>query len=57
MNSRRLIASPETQDERSYRCNLSAWRGGARHRCPLWVKSGHMRCNKPCPLYPQYRTL
>jgi hypothetical protein len=21
--------------------------------CPLWVKSGHVRCNKPCPLYTQ----
>jgi len=20
---------------------------------PLWVKSRHMRCNRPCPLYPQ----
>jgi hypothetical protein len=20
---------------------------------PLWVKSRHMRCTKPCPLYPQ----
>jgi hypothetical protein len=19
--------------------------------CPLWVKSRHMQCNKPCPLY------
>src|SRR5215510_10202327 len=22
-------------------------------QCPLWVKSRHMRCNRPCPLYPQ----
>jgi hypothetical protein len=22
-------------------------------QCPLWVISGHMRCNKSCPLYPQ----
>jgi hypothetical protein len=22
-------------------------------RCPLWVISGHMRRNNPCPLYPQ----
>jgi len=21
--------------------------------CPLWVKSGHMRRNKSCPLYPR----
>jgi hypothetical protein len=19
--------------------------------CPLWVKSRHLRCNKPCPVY------
>jgi hypothetical protein len=24
--------------------------------CPLWVKSRHMRCTKPCPLYPRKRT-
>jgi hypothetical protein len=23
--------------------------------CPLWVKSGHMRRNKACPLYSQLR--
>jgi two-component system, OmpR family, response regulator len=22
-------------------------------QCLLWVRSRHMRCNKPCPLYPQ----
>jgi hypothetical protein len=22
-------------------------------RCPLWVISGHMQCKKPCPLYTQ----
>jgi hypothetical protein len=21
--------------------------------CPLWVKSGHLQCINPCPLYPQ----
>ena len=26
--------------------------GRVRRQCPLWVKSGHMRCNTPCPLYP-----
>src|SRR5262249_13928038 len=20
-------------------------------RCPLWVKSGHVHCNRPCPLW------
>ena len=23
---------------------------------PLWVKSRHLHCNRPCPLYPQKRT-
>jgi hypothetical protein len=24
--------------------------------CPFWVRSGgHLRCNRPCPLYPQKR--
>ena len=22
-------------------------------QCPLWVKSRHMQCKKPCPLYPE----
>ena len=26
-------------------------------RCLLWVKSGHVQCETPCPLYPQERTL
>ena len=26
-------------------------------RCPLWVKSRHSPMSKPCPLYPQKRTL
>ena len=21
--------------------------------CPLWVISGHMQCNRQCPLYPR----
>ena len=25
-------------------------------KCPLWVKSRHLRCKKLCPLYPQKRT-
>src|SRR5262245_44630181 len=24
-------------------------------RCPLWVKSGHVRCKRACPLYPRKR--
>src|SRR5262249_49285425 len=26
-------------------------------QCPLWVKSGHVHCTSPCPLYPRKRTL
>jgi|KBSMisStandDraft_5_1062788.scaffolds.fasta_scaffold01713_8 hypothetical protein len=25
-------------------------------RCPLWVKSGHVQCNRRCPLYSQKQT-
>src|SRR5262245_50241623 len=25
-------------------------------RCPLWIISGHMRCDDPCLLYTQKRT-
>jgi hypothetical protein len=25
--------------------------------CPLWVRSGHRRAFRQCPLYPQKRTL
>jgi hypothetical protein len=24
--------------------------------CPLWVISGHLHCNRSCPLYPRERT-
>ena len=24
-------------------------------QCPLWVKSRHLQCKTPCPLYPQLR--
>jgi hypothetical protein len=54
MNSRRLIATPR------------AWVGSIvcpqrtplkRHgQCPLWVKSRHLQCINPCPLYPRKRT-
>ena len=27
--------------------------GRERSRCPLWVKSRHLRCKTSCPLYPQ----
>ena len=26
---------------------------GTLNTCPLWVKSGHLQCNKSCPLYTQ----
>jgi hypothetical protein len=32
---------------------LSFLAGKAGNSCPLWVKSRHMRSNKPCPLYTQ----
>jgi hypothetical protein len=25
-------------------------------QCPLWVKSRHLQCINPCPLYSQKRT-
>jgi hypothetical protein len=25
-------------------------------QCPLWVISGHLHCNRPCPLYPPKAT-
>ena len=25
--------------------------------CLLWVRNRHMQCNRPCPPYPQKRTL
>src|SRR5512139_2781886 len=28
---------------------------GVAAQCPLWVKSGHLQCTSPCPLYPQKR--
>jgi len=31
-------------------------RGPDQARCPLWVISGHLQCNSPCPLYPRKRT-
>src|SRR5262245_44248440 len=60
MNSRRLIASSEAKDRASYRPKPSTLesadvRPGTSHRaagrCPLWVKSRHVRCERPCPLW------
>jgi len=55
MNSRRLIASPEAQDKASHRTKLAYWKGLVERpgKCPLWVKSGHVRRKRRCPLYPQ----
>ena len=45
MNSRRFIAAPvrltRLQAQRLAPCEP---------QCPLWVKSGHVRCTSPCPL-------
>ena len=30
--------------------------GRVRRPCPRWVKSGHLRCINPCPLYPPKAT-
>jgi hypothetical protein len=43
MNSRRLIASPEAQARSIVAVQVRAVKGRA--RCPLWVKSGHVRRN------------
>jgi len=32
-------------------CRTTKQKGG----CPLWVKSGHVRCSSLCPLCPQQR--
>src|SRR5215831_842914 len=60
IKSRRLIVVPEAQETTSYRLKLVLRRGtGTRavyaHECPLWVKSRHVQCNRPCPLYPRKR--
>ena len=31
-------------------------RFGRSRPCPLWVRSGHVRCKRSCPLYPRKRT-
>ena len=41
-------------------CSMNEWdylrvRNGP-ERCPLWVKSGHVRCDWRCLLYPRKRT-
>src|SRR5262249_32315158 len=37
-------------------CYIPTGGNSAASRCPLWVISGHVRCNRPCPLYPRKRT-
>jgi len=39
--------------KRTRLCPLTRSKGLGLPRCPLWVKSRHMRCNKSCPLYIQ----
>jgi hypothetical protein len=46
MNSRRRIA-------RHRRRLAHRVIGAVSSRCPLWVKSRHVRRSKSCPLYPQ----
>src|SRR5262249_29579113 len=29
--------------------------GNSGCQCPLWAKSGHVRCKRACPLYPRKR--
>src|SRR5215471_561315 len=59
IKSRRLIVASEAQETTSYRLKLVLRRGTGiavyAHEYPLWVKSGHVRCKKPCPLYPRKR--
>src|SRR6516164_5518250 len=61
IKSRRLIVFPEAQETTSYRLKLVLRRGtGTRavyaHECPPWVKSRHVRCTSPSPLFPQKQT-
>src|SRR5262249_29460302 len=51
MNSRRLIASPEAQDQDIVPAQTSTL-----EKCPLWVKSRLMRCSNACPLYTRKQT-
>src|SRR5262249_52485540 len=57
MNSRRLIAFPEAQDQRIVAAQTSTLEASDVEvsQCPLWVISGHMQCKQPCPLHPQSR--
>src|SRR5215475_531758 len=41
---------PQSKTNESLACGLSKKAG---LRCPLWVKSRHMQCKAPCPLYPR----
>ena len=58
MNSRRLIAAPEAQDEASYRLRLAHWKGAAdvrfgsladmcsaKRHVRFTPESGHVQCN------------
>src|SRR5262245_58662498 len=59
MNARQShCLPPEGQDKASRRSKLPYWKGLVERpgRCPLWVISGHLHCNRPCPLYPHKRT-
>ena len=49
-NLRRCISPPVR------RATLNLKASTLRSQCPLWVKSRHVQCKRPCPLYPQKRT-
>src|SRR5262245_16780644 len=52
MKSRRLMAATEAQDgASSAQTNILK----ESYRCPLWVKSRHVRCTSSCPLYYRKR--
>ena len=44
------------QARTSYRLKSAKWKGAQRSQCPLWVKSRHVQCKTPCPLYPRKQT-
>ena len=62
MNSRRRMLVPELRRRHLIGSNDCFDRGvetgiktiaAVHSQCPLWVISGHMQCNRQCPLYPQ----
>src|SRR5262249_14156494 len=58
MNSRRLITAPKHSGHGIVSAQTSTLEGRdvRASQWPLWVISGHVQRNRPCPLYPQKRT-